>query len=93
MEQTQSDDLTGFSDWLLGTDVLVRCLKLVKPYGQEAVEEEDDDDEDGDASAKRSDLVKPRIIERDLLTQAYDIGQTLLATRAIYRSLQAHQQL
>ncbi len=55
----------------------MRCLKLVKPYGQEA-EEEEDDDEDGDASAKRSVLAKPRIIERDLLTQAYDIGQTLL---------------
>ncbi len=98
MEKAQSDELTASSDWLLGTDVFVRCLKLLKPYGQKEVEEDDDDennDEDGDASAKRSVLVKPRIIERDLLTQAYDIGQILLATHtslAIYRSLQAHQE-
>lgn len=61
---------------LRGTDVFVRCLKLLKPYGQKEVEEDEDDennDEDGDVSAKRSVLVKPRIIERDLLTQAYDI--------------------
>lgn len=66
-------------DWLLGTDVFVRCLKLLKPYGQKEVEEEEDDennDEEGEASAKRNVLAEPRFIERDVLTQAYDIGQT-----------------
>lgn len=63
---------------MLGTDVFVRCLKLLKPYGQKDVEEEEDDennDEDGDAPVKRNVLAEPRIIERDVLTQAYDIGQ------------------
>lgn len=60
--------------------MFVRCLKLLKPYGQKEAEEEEDDennDEDGDASVKRSVLGEPRIIERDMLTQAYDIGQTI----------------
>lgn len=76
----QRCELTGSCDWLLGTDVFVRCLKLLKPYGQKEAEEDEDDennDEDGDASVKRSVLGEPRIIERDMLTQAYDIGQTI----------------
>ncbi|ROJ26351.1 General transcription factor 3C polypeptide 1 [Anabarilius grahami] len=71
-----------------GTDVYVRCLKLLKPYGQKDVEEEEDDennDEDGDAPVKRNVLAEPRIIERDVLTQAYDIVVST-GTRGISQS-------
>uniref|UniRef100_A0A8C2F3I2 General transcription factor IIIC subunit 1 n=1 Tax=Cyprinus carpio TaxID=7962 RepID=A0A8C2F3I2_CYPCA len=74
---------------LRGTDVFVRCLKLLKPYGQKEAEEDEDDennDEDGDASVKRSVLGEPRIIERDMLTQAYDIVVST-GTRGISQSL------
>ncbi|KAK9981877.1 hypothetical protein ABG768_001400 [Culter alburnus] len=74
---------------LRGTDVYVRCLKLLKPYGQKDVEEEEDDennDEDGDAPVKRNVLAEPRIIERDVLTQAYDIVVST-GTRGISQSV------
>lgn len=64
----------------------MRCLKLLKPYGQKDVEEEEDDennDEDGDAPVKRNVLAEPRVIERDVLTQAYDIGQNALQSHDI----------
>ncbi|XP_016329029.1 general transcription factor 3C polypeptide 1, partial [Sinocyclocheilus anshuiensis] len=73
---------------LRGTDVFVRCLKLLKPYGQKEAEEEEDEennDEDGDACARRSVLGEPRIIERDMLTQAYDIVVST-GTRGISQS-------
>ncbi|RXN35951.1 general transcription factor 3C polypeptide [Labeo rohita] len=73
---------------LRGTDVFVRCLKLLKPYGQKEAEEDEDDennDEDGDVSGKRSVLAEPRIIERDVLTQAYDIVVST-GTRGISQS-------
>lgn len=57
----------------------VRCLKLVKAYGQKDTEEDEDDEnneEDGDGPVKRNVLAVPRVIERDMLSQAYDIGQT-----------------
>ncbi|XP_051560417.1 general transcription factor 3C polypeptide 1-like isoform X3 [Myxocyprinus asiaticus] len=71
-----------------GTDVYVRCLKLLKPYGQKEVEEDEEDennDEDGDAIVKGSDLVVPRDIERDMITQAYDIVVST-GTRGISQS-------
>ncbi|XP_077094311.1 general transcription factor 3C polypeptide 1 isoform X3 [Siphateles boraxobius] len=74
---------------LRGTDVFVRCLKLLKPYGQKEVEEEEDDennDEEGEASVKRNVLAEPRFIERDVLTQAYDIVVST-GTRGISQSV------
>lgn len=61
----------------------VRCLKLLKAYGQKDVEEEEDDEneEDGEGPVKRSALAVPRVIERDMLSQAYDIGQTFTPSR------------
>ncbi|XP_043108861.1 general transcription factor 3C polypeptide 1 [Puntigrus tetrazona] len=72
---------------LRGTDVFVRCLKLLKPYGQKEEEDEEDEnnDEDGEASVKRSVLSEPRIVERDMLTQAYDIVVST-GTRGISQS-------
>ncbi|KAG1960129.1 general transcription factor 3C polypeptide 1 [Pimephales promelas] len=73
---------------LRGTDVFVRCLKLLKPYGQKEEEEDDDEnnDEEGEASAKRNVLAEPRYIERDVLTQAYDIVVST-GTRGISQSV------
>ncbi|XP_051982502.1 general transcription factor 3C polypeptide 1-like isoform X3 [Xyrauchen texanus] len=58
-----------------GTDAYARCLKLLKPYGQTEDYGDDDDnnDDEGDAAVKRSVLAVPRIIERDVISQAYDI--------------------
>ncbi|XP_073716207.1 general transcription factor 3C polypeptide 1 isoform X4 [Misgurnus anguillicaudatus] len=74
---------------LRGTDIFVRCLKLIKPYGQKDVEEDEDDennDEDGNGPNKRNVLVVPRIIERDMLSQAYDIVEST-GTRGISQSM------
>ncbi|XP_056587821.1 general transcription factor 3C polypeptide 1 [Triplophysa dalaica] len=60
---------------LRGTEVFVRCLKLLKAYRHKDVEEDEDDEneEDGEGPVKRSALAVPRVIERDMLSQAYDI--------------------
>ncbi|XP_078096867.1 general transcription factor IIIC subunit 1 isoform X2 [Mustelus asterias] len=50
-----------------GTQIIVRCLKLVKPYGKK-VDEEDEEDEDNN-TVERMDVV----YERDMLTQAYEL--------------------
>lgn len=56
----------------------VRCVRLLKPYIKKGVAEEDDDDdedEDDDGGAGRGGLLtEGRIMEKDLLTQAYHIS-------------------
>ncbi|KAF5888566.1 general transcription factor 3C polypeptide 1 isoform X1 [Clarias magur] len=67
------------SDVFSGTDIRVRCLKLLKPYKRNQIDDDDDDennDEEGDVPSKRSGQAQPRDIERDLLSQAYDIVVT-----------------
>uniref|UniRef100_A0A3Q4GIQ7 Uncharacterized protein n=1 Tax=Neolamprologus brichardi TaxID=32507 RepID=A0A3Q4GIQ7_NEOBR len=61
-----------------GSKVTVRCVRLLKPYIKKGVAEEDDDDdedEDDDGGAGRGGLLtEGRIMEKDLLTQAYHIS-------------------
>ncbi|KAK3530680.1 hypothetical protein QTP86_031897, partial [Hemibagrus guttatus] len=64
-----------------GTDIRVRCLKLLKPYRKNPIDDDDDDDdenndEDGDVPVKRNVQAQARDIERDLLAQAYEIVVT-----------------
>ncbi|XP_047659030.1 general transcription factor 3C polypeptide 1-like, partial [Tachysurus fulvidraco] len=63
-----------------GTDIYVRCLKLLKPYRKNPVDDDEDDDEnnddDGDVPVKRNVQAQARDIERDLLAQAYEIVVT-----------------
>uniref|UniRef100_A0AAY5EK18 B-block binding subunit of TFIIIC domain-containing protein n=1 Tax=Electrophorus electricus TaxID=8005 RepID=A0AAY5EK18_ELEEL len=55
-----------------GTNIRVRCLKLLRPYGHKEIDDDyDDNDEDG--PVRRSTKGQARDIERDLLTQAYEI--------------------
>ncbi|XP_066516426.1 general transcription factor 3C polypeptide 1-like [Hoplias malabaricus] len=61
-----------------GKDVRVRCLKLLKPYsrkdlGGDDEDEDDDNDEDGEGPVKRTVQPQARDVERDLLSQAYEI--------------------
>uniref|UniRef100_A0AAR2L3A0 B-block binding subunit of TFIIIC domain-containing protein n=1 Tax=Pygocentrus nattereri TaxID=42514 RepID=A0AAR2L3A0_PYGNA len=59
-----------------GTDIRVRCLKLLRPYTRKETYDDDDDennDEDADGLVKRNIQAQARDIERDLLTQAYEI--------------------
>ncbi|TTE81778.1 General transcription factor 3C polypeptide 1 [Bagarius yarrelli] len=60
-----------------GTDIQVRCLKLIKPYKKNPIDDDDEDDEnnddDGDVAVRRNVQAHARDIERDLLAQAYDI--------------------
>ncbi|KAM9857030.1 general transcription factor 3C polypeptide 1 [Aulostomus maculatus] len=60
-----------------GNKVLVRCLKLLKPYSRKGVvdEDEDDEDEDDDESGIRRGAFPPegRIIEKDVLSQTYNL--------------------
>lgn len=54
--------------------MLVRCLKLLKPYTKKGVtEDEDDDDEDEDYD-NRTLPSEGRIMEIDTLSQAYQLG-------------------
>lgn len=53
---------------------MVRCLKLLKPYGKKKEEEEDDDNEDDDNDGKNL-MAEGRDVERDVASHAYEIGQ------------------
>uniref|UniRef100_H3CS41 Uncharacterized protein n=1 Tax=Tetraodon nigroviridis TaxID=99883 RepID=H3CS41_TETNG len=61
-----------------GHKVLVRCLRLLKPYSKKSIAEddtdEDNDDEDEDyAEAGRALPAEGRIMEQDMLSQAYHL--------------------
>ncbi|XP_044044024.1 general transcription factor 3C polypeptide 1 [Siniperca chuatsi] len=60
-----------------GNKVLVRCLRLLKPYTRKGVTDDDDDedeDEEDDTGARRRTLpTEGRILENDVLSQAYHI--------------------
>uniref|UniRef100_A0A8D3EFK6 B-block binding subunit of TFIIIC domain-containing protein n=1 Tax=Scophthalmus maximus TaxID=52904 RepID=A0A8D3EFK6_SCOMX len=59
-----------------GNKVQVRCLRLLKPYTKKGVaDDDDDDDEDDDSGARRRRAYPPegRIMEKDVLSQAYHI--------------------
>lgn len=62
-----------------GNKVLVRCLRLLKPYTRKGVADDDDDedeDEEDDTGARRRGLPSEgRIMENDVLSQAYHIGR------------------
>ncbi|XP_048869314.1 general transcription factor 3C polypeptide 1-like isoform X3 [Brienomyrus brachyistius] len=53
-----------------GTDIMVRCLKLLKSYGKK---DEEDDEENDEEDGGRKLQSESRIFERDILTQAYEI--------------------
>ncbi|XP_035993309.1 general transcription factor 3C polypeptide 1 [Fundulus heteroclitus] len=56
-----------------GSKVLVRCVKLLKPYKTRELDDDDDDDDDDDNTegGGRDLLSEGRVMERDLLSQAY----------------------
>ncbi|XP_038823192.1 general transcription factor 3C polypeptide 1-like [Salvelinus namaycush] len=66
----------GPCDTRRGTKVVARCLKLIKPYVRKEVveaEDDDDDDDDGGGANRKTVPTEGRIMERDLLSQAYGI--------------------
>uniref|UniRef100_UPI0037E74EBE general transcription factor 3C polypeptide 1 n=1 Tax=Semicossyphus pulcher TaxID=241346 RepID=UPI0037E74EBE len=60
-----------------GKKVLVRCLKLLKPYLRKGVADDDDDEEeeeeDNTGARRRAVPAEGRIMENDILSQAYQI--------------------
>lgn len=63
-----------------GHKVLVRCLRLLKPYSKKSIAEDDidednDDDDEDYAEAGRALPAEGRIMEQDMLFQAYHIGK------------------
>ncbi|KAM4584504.1 general transcription factor 3C polypeptide 1 isoform 2-T2 [Odontesthes bonariensis] len=62
-----------------GSKVLVRCVKLLKPYAKKGVADDDDDDdedeeeEDYSGARRRADPSEGRLMERDIIMQAYHI--------------------
>ncbi|XP_040892530.1 general transcription factor 3C polypeptide 1 [Toxotes jaculatrix] len=59
-----------------GNKVLVRCLRLLKPYAKKGVtddDDEDDDEEDDTGARRRAFPPEGRIMEKDVLSQAYHI--------------------
>lgn len=58
-----------------GSKVQVRCVKLLKPYSKKSVDDDDDDDEDDEDYTGEGRAIPPvgRIMEHDVLSQAYHI--------------------
>ncbi|XP_070771379.1 general transcription factor 3C polypeptide 1 [Enoplosus armatus] len=60
-----------------GNKVLVRCLRLLKPYTRKGVadddDDEDDEEEDDTGGGRRALLSEGRIMEKDVVSQAYHI--------------------
>ncbi|XP_036395311.1 general transcription factor 3C polypeptide 1-like isoform X1 [Megalops cyprinoides] len=54
-----------------GTDIMVRCLKLLKEYGKK--EEDDDDENDEEDGGRKMPHADRRVMERDMLMQAYEL--------------------
>lgn len=57
-----------------GTDVMVRCLKLLKEF-KKKVEDDHDDDDDEEVISKGVPPVDI-VFERDMLTQTYDLSES-----------------
>ncbi|KAM6166644.1 general transcription factor 3C polypeptide 1 isoform 2-T2 [Erethizon dorsatum] len=55
-----------------GTDVMVRCLKLLKEFKKKVEDDHDDDDDDEEVISKGVPPVDI-VYERDMLTQTYDL--------------------
>ncbi|KAM4751478.1 general transcription factor 3C polypeptide 1 [Anableps anableps] len=56
-----------------GSKVLIRCIKLLKPYGRKNPADFDDDDDDYTEGGGRVLSSEGRIMERDVMSQAYHI--------------------
>lgn len=59
--------------------MLVRCLRLLKPYTKKGVTDDDEDEEEDDedySGAGRAPPPEGRIMEDDILSQAYRIGRS-----------------
>lgn len=74
------DEWSCFSASAPGSKVLIRCIKLLKPYGKKTPSDFDDDeyDEDDDDYTEGGGRVLPsegRIMERDVMSQAYHISK------------------
>ncbi|XP_075686174.1 general transcription factor 3C polypeptide 1 isoform X2 [Rhinoderma darwinii] len=52
-----------------GTDIMVRCMKLIKEYKKKGDEDDDDEDEEDVKTSLPVDI----IYEKDMLTQAYEL--------------------
>lgn len=62
-----------------GNKVLVRCLRLLKPYTKKGVHDDDvvdDEDDEDDTEAGRAPPPEGRLMERDMLSQAYRLGRS-----------------
>lgn len=58
----------------------MRCLRLLKPYSKKSIAEDDidednDDDDEDYTEAGRALPAEGRIMEQDMLAQAYNIGE------------------
>ncbi|XP_024115457.1 general transcription factor 3C polypeptide 1 [Oryzias melastigma] len=61
-----------------GRKVIVRCLRLVKPYSKkgitDVIEDDDDNDDEEDAMPGGGELsIEGQVLERDLMSQAYHL--------------------
>lgn len=67
----------------------VRCLKLLKQYTRKGVADDDDDEEEDEESGTQGRGAFPsegRIVEKDVLSQAYGLGmfyQSLLFSHTV----------
>lgn len=64
---------------ITGNKVQVRCVKLLKPYLKKGVVDDDDDEDEDDEDYSGGGRAVPpegRIMEHDVLSQAYHIGRS-----------------
>lgn len=54
----------------------VRCVKLLKPYSKKSVDDDDDDDDEDYTGEGRAIAPVGRIMEHDILSQAYHVGRS-----------------
>lgn len=83
--------LHGNMDHFSGHKVLVRCLRLLKPYsrngsGEEDIDEDNDDEDEDYTEAGRAVPAEGRIMEQDILSQAYGIGEQKRTCRSLSRA-------
>lgn len=60
----------------LGTDVMVRCLKLLKEFKRKVEEDHDQDDDEDEEVISRAVPPVDVVYERDMLTQTYELSRS-----------------
>lgn len=62
----------------LGTDVMVRCLKLLKEFKRKVEDDHDQDEDEEEVAISKAVPPVDIVYERDMLTQTYELSRSCL---------------